>query len=43
MLIWENVELCFGQKYALMSRLRVGGAQGLDVRLTFRIEFLICE
>ena len=42
-LIWENVELYFGQKYAFLSRLGAGGAQDLDARLTYRIEFLICE
>ena len=41
-LIWENVDLGFGQKYALAFRLGEG-AQYLDVRLMFRIEFLICE
>ena len=48
-LIWENVNLCFRQKYTLTSRLgggaggAGGGGQDLDVRSTFRIEFLICE
>ena len=48
-LIWENVDLCFRQKYTLTSRLgggaggAGGGCQDLDVRSTFRIEFLICE
>ena len=32
----KNVELCFSQKYTLMSRL---GDQNLDVGLTFIIEF----
>ena len=40
-LIWENLELCFGQKYTLISRLGGGGSEVkiLDVRLTFRIVF----
>ena len=48
-LIWENVDLCFRQKYTLTSRLgggaggAGGGCQDLAVRSTFRIEFLICE
>ena len=29
-LIWENLELCFGQKYTLISRL--GGEWGQDFR-----------
>ena len=41
-LIWENVDLCFRQKYASTSWLGVGG-QDLDVWLTFRVEFSICE
>ena len=43
-LIWENVERCFGQKY--IFRLEGGGGrvgQDLDIGSTFRIEFLICE
>ena len=35
-LIWENVDLCFGQKYTLASRLG-GGGQDLDVGLKFSI------
>ena len=42
-LIWGNVDLCFGQKYTLTSRLGGGGCQNLDVISTFRIEFSICE
>ena len=40
-LIWENVDVCFGQKYAWTSR--SGGSEDLDVGSTFRIEFSICE
>ena len=40
--IWGNANLCFGQKYTLTSRLG-GGDQDLDVGLTFRIDFSICE
>ena len=39
-LIWENVELCFSQKYALGQG---RGGQDLDVGSAFRIEFSICE
>ena len=41
-IIWENVDLCFGQKYTLTYRLE-GRGQDLDVGLTFRIEFSFCE
>ena len=41
-LIWENVDLCFAQKYILTSRLGRRG-QDLDVASTFRIQFSICE
>ena len=41
MLTQENMgELCFGQKYTVMSRL---GGKDLDIGYTFRIEVLICE
>ena len=42
MLIWENVDLCFRQKYILTSRLGEVG-RDLDVVSTLRIQFLICE
>ena len=39
------VDLCFGQKYTLLSMISLifGGGQDLDIRSMFRIEFLICE
>ena len=41
--IWENVDLCFGQKYIFTYRLG-GGRKDLDVRSTFRIiEFSVYE
>ena len=38
----KNVEFYFGQNYALTSRSGKGG-QNLDVRLTFRRVFGLCE
>ena len=42
-LIWENVDLCFGEKYTLRSSLEWEGGQDLDVGSMFRKEFSICE
>ena len=36
------MDLCFGQKYTLRSRLH-GRGQDLDVASRFRIEFSSCE
>ena len=41
-LTWQNLALCFGQKYALSLDLG-GGGYDLDVGSMFRIEFSICE
>ena len=30
-LIWKNVNLCFGQKYTLTSRLRTGGIEEVKI------------
>ena len=42
-LILENVDFCFGQKYTLTSMLEGGGGQDLDFGSTFKIGFSICE
>ena len=44
-LIWDNVDLCFGEKYTLRSSLEWEGGQNLDVGSMFSIwkEFSICE
>ena len=44
-LIWDNVDLCFAEKYTLRSSLEWEGGQNLDVGSMFSIwkEFSICE